>query len=206
MACAVWTPSADAAGWSGQTIPPPTVASGKITDLSCVSRTACVAVGSFEDSAGRTAMLAERWDGRSWSVQQAPGTGGFSAVSCTSRNACTAVGNDLVERWDGRTWSIQQRVRSDVNLNGVSCWARHGCTAVGEDYDAGNYGAPFAERWAGRRWRAQRVPDAGGAEDGFSAVACRSATACMAVGFVVTDSSGDDVTLAERWDGHRWSF
>lgn len=204
MACAVWTCAADAAGWAVQPIRPPTIRSGGISDVSCVSRMACIAVGSFENNAGRTVTLAERWDGRRWSVQRTPdprsGGGGFSAVSCTSRNACTAVGSNVVERWNGRRWSIQL-VRSSASFNGVSCWAARGCIAVGE-----NSARPFAEHWAGHRWRAQRVPDAGGEEDGFLGVSCPSATACMAVGFVVTDSDGDTVTLAERWDGRRWSF
>src|SRR5438132_375422 len=50
---------AGAATWSIQQIPPPAAPSGQIKALSCTSWQACIAVGSYVDSTGRTVGLAE---------------------------------------------------------------------------------------------------------------------------------------------------
>src|SRR5437764_3761873 len=62
--------------------------------VSCTSTSNCIAVGSQDGS-----TLAERWDGKSWSMQStasAPGIGNdgtLSSVDCTSANNCMAVGD-----------------------------------------------------------------------------------------------------------------
>jgi hypothetical protein len=85
--------------WSIQPTPNPT--SAKYTSLirvSCPSTTACTAIGGFTDAAGNFALLAEGWNGTSWSVQSVPSpTVAYSytaltGLSCTSMSACTAVG------------------------------------------------------------------------------------------------------------------
>ena len=200
-ACLLIPAGAHAAGWSVQPIPPAAVPRGQISAMSCTSQTFCIAVGSLVDSSGNTGTLAQRWNGRAWSSQRMPAVGGLSSVSCTSRRACTAVANNRVMRWNGRRWAIQQTLGPAISLSAVSCWSRHGCTAVGENGD----GAPFAESWNGR-WSKQSAQDPGGLEDGLSTVSCTSARACMAVGFDVIDSSGDETTLAERWNGRGWSL
>jgi hypothetical protein len=204
--CTVFVSRASASGWSLEPVPPPTVPSGQLAAVSCSSPGACTAVGSSVNSAGSTVALAERWNGRTWAMLPLANprgalAGGLSAVSCPSRNACTAVGGTLIERWNGRSWAIQRNASPASDLDGVSCWNPRGCVAVGES----GAGTPFAERWRGHRWSRQSVPDVGGEEDGFSGVSCTSASACMAVGFDITDSSGDSLTLAESWDGHVWS-
>jgi hypothetical protein len=80
-----------------------------LNGVSCVSRTACTAVGDYENG-----TLAERWDGRRWSIQKPPNPGkgeGYdelTAVSCPSKTVCTAVGaadfnHAFVERWTARS-------------------------------------------------------------------------------------------------------
>jgi hypothetical protein len=67
-----------------------------IYGVSCTSKTACTAVGSFSYSSG-SGPLVQNWNGAKWSVTPAPnpagGIGSFNAVSCTSATACTAVGS-----------------------------------------------------------------------------------------------------------------
>jgi hypothetical protein len=65
----------------------------------------------------------------------------------------------------------------------------------------------FSERWDGARWQLQNAPMPTGAPGSFfTGVACTSPSACTAVG-ASTDSSGNPVvTLAERWNGARWSI
>lgn len=205
--CVVGASRASASSWSVQPAPPPTLPSGQLSALSCASQKACTAVGSSVNSVGGTVGLAERWNGRAWSVQPTPNpNGGFSAVSCPSRNACMAVGGDVVERWNGRTWSIRRAGLSGAALNGVSCWSPRGCVVVGQTFNTdAQGGAAFTARWQRNKWSVQSLPSVGAFGDSLSGVSCTSAAVCMAVGSSVVDSSGDTATLAERWNGRGWS-
>lgn len=108
--------------WSMQRTPKPAGAgTGVLSGVSCVSRTACIAVGYFTDRAGVAVALAEHWDGASWSVQRTPNPRGAAysylvGVSCASQKSCTSVGAVrepggqevvLAEHWNGASWSIQ---------------------------------------------------------------------------------------------------
>jgi hypothetical protein len=82
-----------------------------LNGVSCVSATACVAVGGRSDS---HQPLAENWDGTRWSVERTPrltGTSVLWALSCPSAADCVAVGSrgglPLIERWNGTSWSVQ---------------------------------------------------------------------------------------------------
>ena len=209
--------------WNGShwriqhTILPKGAESSGFSGVSCVSATACTAVGSaFHKAGSRSVNLAEVWNGTSWRVQAIPtpkgSTGGdLSAVSCTSRSACTAVGFydnaarhvlAVAERWNGRAWRIQAlpRPAKVTQLSGVSCSAARACTAAG--YYVGPKGTrPLAEAWNGRTWHIQAVPLPHGSPGGIlTAVSCTSPRACTATG--ANFSTGP--TLAERWNGTRW--
>lgn len=213
-----------ASGWSIQQAPSPVgaVDSG-LSAVSCVSATACTAVGTYSDTAGpqSTPMaLAERWNGRKWSLQQvAPldvGYSDLSGVSCASPRACIAVGDyssntgtefTFGESWDGRKWSVQRtaKARPFSNLNAISCTSPRACTAVGSFPNTGGTVFAFAERWNGRKWSIQTVPRlAATASSELNAVSCTSASACTAVGDYGRHTRGS--TLAEAWNGRRWSI
>jgi hypothetical protein len=58
----------------------------------------------------------------------------------------------------------------------------------------------------GPSWAIQPTPNPAGATgSALSGVSCTAATACTAVGYYA-NSSGTDVTLAERWDGSSWAI
>jgi hypothetical protein len=119
------------AAWRLESVPSPqgrTPAS--LYGVSCTSATACVAVGASDIGLRSRAPLAERWDGRRWSIQPTvspPAPRGrytrdaeLSGVSCTSRTQCVAVGSyrtgsvtgaPLVEAWNGARWSFVARTR-----------------------------------------------------------------------------------------------
>jgi hypothetical protein len=200
--------------------------SSSLYGVSCTSRTACVAVGNYI-RAGSTASLAERWNGRKWSIQRTPKPARardtqFFGVSCTSLTACIAVGNSnfgasLAERWNGKRWTIQRMPRPAGAiykfsfLNSVSCTSRTACTAVGET-DTGlafrgkniTY-LSLAERWNGKRWTIQRTPrPVAPAERFLYGVLCTSATSCTGVGVTFLKTTFA-VVLAERWNGARWT-
>jgi len=102
-------------------------------------------------------MLAERWNGRTWSIQDMPAPAGvpdpsINGLSCSSSKFCIAVGSSdfgnggqtFAEHWDGHRWAITSGTDltagtiQSISLitNSRNLWA------VGTTTD-GNFG-PFA--------------------------------------------------------------
>jgi hypothetical protein len=170
-------------------------------------------------SGGKSAPLAELWNGRAWTVLPVPSPArtvqsSLTSIDCTSPAACTAVGYyttaksgynpvpnyALAEGWNGRAWRLERAVNqmpSASTLISVSCSSASACTAVFE-------GDTAAERWNGTVWTAQTVkPSSDAGPGGFSSVSCPTASNCTAVG----DSGGDDNQgLSEVWDGRSWTW
>lgn len=191
--------------------------------VSCTSPRACTAVGSTDDASLGSVPVAERWDGRHWTVQATPNRAyvyqaALSAVSCVSSSACVAVGtygNDrfsgtaFAERWDGSQWSIDAvpNPAPASYLVGVSCTSPTACLAVGSFWDsATRLTRLLAERWDGRIWAIQEIPEpVGGSSAYLASVSCTSSTSCMAVGNL-TDITGHASPLTARWDGSQWTL
>jgi hypothetical protein len=212
---------AGCAGWGVQPTPNPSSAGNAFRAVSCPDVTDCLAVGS-SDPNGTQSPLAERWNGRAWSVLPAlsvPGAarGELSGVSCSSANACTAVGTyytsagvstGFAARWNGSAWALQQIAAPQgsvgTSLQGVSCPTANRCVAVGVYYrPAGRYTVPLtlAEHWDGSNWTVKPTPSPSG--DVFvRGVSCSSADACTAVGHLT--NGGPEVPLAVRWNGSAW--
>ncbi len=133
----------DGTQWS--VVPSPNGAGyNELTGVSCVSATACMAVGSVMASVITT--LVESWDGTRWSIVPSPDQGAgdnqLNGVSCAAAATCTAVGyyrptanstRTLVESWDGAHWSVvpSPSPASSPVLNAISCVSPVACTAVG---------------------------------------------------------------------------
>jgi len=212
-------------GWSREFMAEPAGSSTVLVSaISCPSGSWCVAVGGSTtgNPPGAYVPLVERWNGALWSLDRVPTparpglSSRLTSVSCTSPTACIAVGQSvsrnprrpttpLVERWNGSTWSIQHA--SGGPLMSVSCASGLACTAVGATGDQG-----LAEGWDGGRWSIEPNPRPRpfGGPDGdnqLDSVSCASRDACIAVG----DSSWGTglnsvrITLAEQWNGSRWS-
>ncbi len=209
--------------WSMQRTRNPKGGSGSaLYGVSCVAVRACTAVGSYFNGRA-TATLAERWNGTRWSAERTPNPKGardseLYGVSCTAADACTAAGyyinrsdtalRTLAERWNGTKWSIQRTPNptgvTDTRLFGISCASARVCTDVGEYYNGTTYFS-LAERWNGTKWSIQRTPNPKGSlQPLLSGVSCVSARACTAVGSSETTTA--TVTLAERWNGTKWSI
>ena len=197
--------TASAAQWRTQFVPHPR--QDVLRGVSCASKTECIAVGE-----GVGGSFADQWDGRRWSLQHAPG-GDFKAVSCLSATACMAVGGYPSEWWDGTQWSVVPTPRKpNTELDAVSCSSDTACTAIGEKGLTGGgvgQGKAYALRWDGSRWSRERIPppahpvSTNRGQLLFS-VSCSSATDCTAVGNYTKFNVGFR-TLAERWNGRRWS-
>jgi hypothetical protein len=197
--------------WAVQTTPNPAGASlNSLSQVSCVSVTACETAGSSQvtSNSGQLA-LAESWNGSSWQLQDAVSprgalTNNLNAVSCTSAVFCEAVGSRigsgsatdaLAETWNGSTWQVQNtpdpvQAASGLRMRlaGVSCVSAVFCEAVGASSSSAGGGA---EMWNGTTWALQAIPD-----DSLTSVSCVSVSFCMAAG-----ADGH----ADIWNGTSWS-
>jgi hypothetical protein len=210
----------DGSGWTIQTAPFPTGATvGALLGVSCLSTTACTAVGEYSTAEVQSLTLAEFWDGSNWTIEPTPNPTGaayvwLKAVWCESTTSCIAVGNDLFsgplsESWNGTSWTLVPvpAPSGGGGFANVSCApAGTPCKAVGS---SGN--GTLAESWDGTSWTIQppaSTPE-GSTQASFSDVSCTSATACTAVGDYLTDADGASdgavLTLAEHWDGTSWT-
>jgi hypothetical protein len=211
--------------WSVQATPNPAGASDSyLDDVSCVSPTACTAVGYYSSPVAAAHGFAESWNGASWTVQTTaePSRASytlFNGVSCTSATSCAAVGDfgknvhrphPLAEAWNGRSWSVRsaQVPRESIGstLDEVSCTSATACTAVGVFEDDAHGDVTLAEAWNGHTWLVQATPNAPDSPASvLNGVSCTSATSCVAAGYVI-DSSAIALTLAEVWNGTTWAI
>lgn len=198
--------------WSIQESPNPSESTNaRLQGVACASSSACTAVGYYLTSAGSNALLAESWNGTTWSLQAVPSPVGSTgaqlrSVSCTAASACTAVGAyktvgatlTLAERWNGTEWHVQTTPNSGTAnnaLSGVSCKAANACTAVG-----GTSGGTLAEHWNGSEWVIQETPTSAPGST-LSGISCSSTTTCNAAG-----DDGEGGSLQESSSGSSWSI
>jgi hypothetical protein len=162
-----------------------------------------------------------------WSVEKVPAPGGMdvylSGVSCPSRTACIAVGTithqqidlnrgftppyrALAERWNGATWSIQQLAMparaSNSELWKVSCASTFACFAIGSYLSRSGHQTALVERWNGRRWSNQQIPNA--ASWIPWGISCDATAACTVVG--ISQGLRFALPVAESWNGRRWAI
>jgi hypothetical protein len=212
--------------WSVQAAKPPRAADSDLLAVSCSAPDACFAVGSYGLINGTGGVLADYWDGSSWQLHFPPKPAGspaaeYDAVSCTAAaTACTAAGAaltassrtlGLAAAWQGTDWQTQPTpeptgAAARTSLDGVSCVSASDCIAAGFFVSNNDMGVPLAERWDGASWQIQPTPNPATLSSGqFYAVSCASASACTGVGYYL-NSSGQTVTLAERWNGTDWQI
>jgi hypothetical protein len=204
--------------WTIQSSPNPS-GGGGFSGVSCSSATACTAVGP-----GPGTTLAEAWNGTAWSIQAMPQPDNalLTGVSCTSATDCTAVGSagnlnqplTLAEHWDGSSWTVASTPNpaniTQSTFGGVSCNASpspEACVAVGDSQNSFGLQEALAERWNGTSWSIQATPDPKtfSGLPNLMGVSCTSSAACTAVGYS-RNASGTVVTLAEAWNGSKWTI
>jgi hypothetical protein len=170
--------------WNGKTwtASEPSAPAGALAaalqSVSCVSPTACVAVGWYTQANGYPVGLAESWNGRKWTDVRLPKSGGYGqlfAVSCVSPRYClaTGVGDGSVPVnskgtpssavWNGKSWSFKKvpvppkggGSTATSMLQGARCLSATDCVAVGqlilgsdEQYQYG-----FSAFWNGKTWK-----------------------------------------------------
>jgi hypothetical protein len=168
-----------------------------LSAVACSSASDCWAVGS----------TIQHWNGTSWSIFALP-TGGIKALTCTSASDCWAVGGTTIEHWNGISWASVPEPNSGAeenadDLQAVACSSASDCWAVGA-YNYGESAQTLIEHWNGTSWAIVPSPNPDPNVGALNGIACASASACSAVGFY-DDSSGNERTLIEQWDGTSWS-
>jgi hypothetical protein len=168
--------------------------SSELGDVSCRLGNRCEAVGFYKtrSNSRHEHALAERWNGKRWSVQKVAGPR-LTGVACPTKKSCFAVGLGVLEHWNSKRWVIQ-RSRRVGEMDSVSCSSGNRCIAVGSDR---------IFLWNGRRWKMNG--QGFGYDGGVSAVSCPSRTRCTAVGFGAAGSN-DFSAWAAQWNGAEWTF
>ncbi|MCL5445693.1 MAG: hypothetical protein M1121_06545, partial [Actinobacteria bacterium] len=205
--------------WSIAASPNQAGSENSLSDVSCVSSTSCIAVGSYSNKTASQTLI-ESWNGTSWSIAASPNQAGsdsyLSGVSCASSTSCTAVGyynnngvsQTLIESWNGTIWSIAASPNmssSQYNsLGGVSCVSSTSCTADGY-YSNGTVLQTLFESWNGTSWSIVASPSTSSSQDNLlSGISCVSSTSCTAVGYYYINA--DAQPLIESWNGTSWSI
>lgn len=199
---------------------------GALSGVSCSSSVGCTAVSFAADCLARSGggsvcfgtggPVAERWNGRGWSLEATPTVagGGLSGVSCPSPRACMAVGTypvvpssmslfaPLAEGWNGASWTVEptpfDAEAGEDTLGAVSCSSPRACTAVGA---LENPGTTVVLRWDGTTWNVQNFPNP---QNRLESVSCPSARRCVAVGFSYNPENLTGAATADAWNGARW--
>ena len=137
------------------------------TSVSCASTAFCFAVGTtyFGPNRSHQKPVAERWNGKTWSVVPTPTPTGtknsvLTAVSCTTATDCTAVGSSsptpLAEHWNGKAWSIVPVAKpvapNFATLSAVACTNTKFCIAVGSQAAKNAPLKTLTEQWNGSTW------------------------------------------------------
>lgn len=164
-----WAENWNGSTWTIQNTPTP--GGGRnpfLGGVSCTAANACTAVGDFVNSTPKQVPLAERWNGTSWSVQNAAipsgSISGFSSVSCSTTQfniGCNAVGFvtkngiglPMAENWNGSTWAVKPVPAPDPNvtrstMSSVSCSSLITCMGVGFYDTSGGVEAPVGELYS----------------------------------------------------------
>jgi hypothetical protein len=161
----------DGSIWTVVPTPNTNASQNKLSSVSCVSSTYCMAVGNTGSITATSAeqTLALFWDGLSWTLSQSPNTAVDRSNSLRGV-VCVSVGNCLAS----------------------------GTGAIGPVTDINNY--PLVIRWVGSNWTYAVQPGSESVVSGnqFSALSCVSIIWCMTVGMVGTmeaDSSSVSISL-----------
>jgi hypothetical protein len=143
-----------------------------LTGLACTSRTGCMAVGYYKDSALLYRTVVEKWNGTRWTLVPSVSRGvsdTLNSIACSGPTSCFAVGEGsssrgevaLVERWNGSRWSVSPIPSPGTSgqLNGVACSGTTSCMAVGSDINSAGVSVTLAEHWNGSIWSLHPTPN-----------------------------------------------
>jgi hypothetical protein len=173
------------ATWVGQalpqTYPNAPYKSVQLSGISCVSSTACVAVGTttaylipFNSPVQWSKPFLSSFDGTSWTLHAAPAgnpQAAFNGVSCWAAQSCAVVGQNfygssLLTYADGTWTKAPHPGTTNPGASTVSCADATHCVAAGGIY-----------RWTGTSWTTEPSPTSA-----LTAVSCVAGNWCTIVG------------------------
>ena len=206
-------------------VPPPTPETttlGDLAALAVVSSDDIWSIGSRQQ-AGSYVPFAEHWDGASWHSATPPVPPNTSRSYLLSGAAASAddvwavggsldpsgnVQSTLVEHWDGTDWSVvpSPNIGGPIDvLNGVSVVSANDVWAVGAG-GSGSLIKSLVEHWNGHSWKIVSSPNVQGRNaNQLNHLAVLAPDDIWAVGYSAVLSEQYS-SLAEHWNGHRWSI
>ncbi len=212
--------------WANQSAATPAGATGgELQSNHCLSKTSCMAAGSYTTAGGRFSLV-ESWNGTSWATQETPNPSEVAetrlkGIACKAISACVAVGYSAKEKEKESTksavamlgnsgsWSLKTvpKPASAIayELNGVDCASTTLCMAVGDFEESGGAKWAMAAKWNGTEWTLQtisKVPES--KQSTLLDVSCTDTKNCTAVGGY-RNASNVQVTYAVWWDGSVWT-
>jgi hypothetical protein len=204
--------------WEIVSSPDPGAGTDELLGVTALSSDDAWAVGTFGPKiGGKTRTLTEHWDGQAWSVVPSPNLGHrdeLVAVYAVSSDDVWSVGSSvddigsvrqLTEHWNGARWSISAPpVPESVPafLTGVAARSAGDVWAVGEYSDH----RTLVNHWNGSVWKMVKSPSPGDPDNDLFGASAISKNDAWAVGdFDRLDQSPQTKTLAEHWNGLRWT-
>ena len=177
---------------------------------------------------GNRSTLIEHWDGSAWSAVASPPAPGdypsLVSVSSASNAMCFAIGTyrhaehvgapttrSLTERWDGKRWSVVPSTNASDAYNNmptdVACPGPTTCFATRNvNPESGPPSRATVDRWNGTTWTVSTTLSLDADGNTLTGVACASATACVAVGWIGEPERDAAVqSFIERWNGAGWT-
>jgi hypothetical protein len=199
-------------------VPSPTISRSILTATSAITSSDIWAVGFINLAPNPQKLLAEHWNGSTWSVvatPNPPGAGGsqFHGVAAAASNDVWAVGqtvtsdangspmwNPLIEHWNGSAWSVvaAPNPAGGAVLNAVTVISANNVWAVGTSNGVGSRN--LIEHWDGKSWSIVAAPFVS-TRDALLGVSGTSATDVWAVGRSFRHPSVEVL----HFDGHTWS-
>ncbi|HEY8082607.1 MAG TPA: S8 family serine peptidase [Solirubrobacterales bacterium] len=86
------------------------------------------------------------------------------------------------------------------SLSKISCVSKSSCMALGNEYWGG-----FAERWDGKEWSSEAMPEVAGADATWpEGISCSSSDWCVAAGDSFSWEAPNFDALVEHWNGDEW--
>ena len=145
-----------------------------------------------------------------WSRHRAGTRAGAGLAACVLTAFLTITGAHVALA-SAPAWKLQPSPNATLpggELESVSCSSATACTAVGSDLNTAGIHVTLAERWNGSTWQRQHTPNpavdtAPGVRPDLTGVSCPATGFCVAVG--AYNLGFTQVTLAEGWNGQRWT-
>lgn len=172
----------------------------------------------------KSSGYAIHWDGRSWATfaeDDPKGHGGqFSGIASIAQNDVWAVGQAyaasnyrkrlaVAEHWNGTRFNaspLPSVVGQETFLYGIAAVAPNDVWAAGGSLPAGGLQQSYVVHWDGNAWTQIAAPGVPGSATNFDAVAKTGANDVWVVGGSEANTSAPFRTLAEHWDGTRWTI